>query len=42
MTPDELSKASGLDAPALRAELTRLELSGRVKRHGSRLVRAGR
>ncbi len=40
MTPDELAKASGLDAPALRAELTRLELSGRVKRHGSRLVRA--
>ena len=42
MTPDELSRASGVEPSALRAEVTRLELAGRVKRQGSRLVRAPR
>ncbi|MFI4898751.1 MAG: DNA-processing protein DprA [Phycisphaerales bacterium JB059] len=42
MTPDELARASGMEAPTLRAELTRLELGGHVRRVGSRLVRQAR
>ncbi|MEZ6241937.1 MAG: DNA-processing protein DprA [Phycisphaerales bacterium] len=40
MTTDELTRASGLEAGAVRAELTRLELAGRVRRRGSRVSRA--
>lgn len=40
MTPDELGRACGLDAASLRAELTMLELTGRVRRQGSRVTRA--
>lgn len=39
MTPDELARASGVEAPTLRAELTRLELGGYVRRVGSRIAR---
>ncbi len=40
MTTDELTRASGLEAASVRAELTRLELAGRVRRRGSKVFRA--
>ncbi len=40
MTTDELTRASGMEASAVRAELTRLELAGRVRRRGSKISRA--
>lgn len=39
-TPDEIAAAAGLDAGALRAELTMLEIAGRIRRAGSRFERA--
>lgn len=40
MTPDELADAAGVDAATLRAELTMLEIVGRVRRAGTRIERA--
>lgn len=40
MTPDEIAERSGLTAMAVRAELTMLELAGRVRREGTRIARA--
>jgi DNA processing protein len=40
MTPDELGAAAGLDSSTVRRVLTVLELGGRVKREGVRVLRA--
>lgn len=39
-TPDELAETTGMDAGPLRAELTMLEMAGRVRRTGTRFMQA--